>query len=275
MFQPLIIKRDRAQPGILDTVFCVLYNFRCAVIMQCSRIFMYMETFLHYDREGIYTVSVVRGTLNHHVYQELRELVVSGAMVSGAQLDEQALADRMGVSRTPLREAIGLLVKDGLLEDRPYRGKFVRTFTSKQVGDLFAVRKVLEGSAVRFAVPKLTTQRLAELRMILNDVQAALAARELTWYSTADHRFHSAIAEFSENEVLIDCLNRLGWQIQIVRVSANEDPSVVARTALERPRILAALEARDAESAARLMEKHIEGVGEAVVARLEALEHSG
>lgn len=213
-----------------------------------------------------------QATLNQRVYRELRQLVISGNIAPGTQLEEQALAGNMGVSRTPLREAIAQLVTDGLVENRPYRGNFVRSFTVKQVRDLYVVRQALEGCAVRLAVPHLIESRLIVLRDILADVQLALEAGELTWYGTADRRFHNTLISYSENQTLIECLERLSLQIQIVRTMANDDPAVVRRTALERPRILAALEARNAELAARLMEEHIAGVGEAMVANLAALE---
>ncbi len=211
-------------------------------------------------------------TLNQRVYRQLRQLVTSGGIAPGAQLEEQTLASQMGVSRTPLREAITQLVTEGLVENRPYRGNFVRAFTAEQVRDLYVVRQALEGCAVRLAVPRLTEARVEVLRAILADVQRALEAGELTWYGTADGRFHNTLASYSENQTLIDCLERLGLQIQIVRTMANDDPAVVRRTALERPRILAALEGRDVEAAVRLMEQHIEGVGHAVAAQIEARE---
>lgn len=218
---------------------------------------------------------VGHATLNQRVYQELRQLVITGGIAPGTQLEEQSLAIDMGVSRTPMREAIAQLVTDGLVENRPYRGNFVRSFTVEQVRDLYVVRQALEGCAVRLAVPRLTESRVAALRDILADVQLALEAGELTWYGTADRRFHNMLISYSENQTLIGCLERLELQIQIVRTMANDDPEVVRRTALERPHILAALEARDAELAARLMEEHIAGVGRAVVDKLEAREMEG
>lgn len=220
-------------------------------------------------------VKIAHNTLNQRVYRQVRDLVVSGEIRPGTQLEEQALASRMGVSRTPLREAIAQLVTEGLVENRPYRGNFVRAFTPQQVRDLYEVRKALEICAVRLAVPRLNEQRLEVLREILADVQRALEAGELTWYGTADRRFHNMLASYSENQTLIECLERLGFQIQIVRTIANDDPVVVRRTAIERPRILAALEARDADRAAQLMQEHIEGVCESVVAQMEAAEQGG
>lgn len=210
--------------------------------------------------------------LNRRIYYKVRELIASGAIPAGAQLDERTLANDLSVSRTPLREAIATLVEEGLVERRPYRGNFVRTFTAKQVNDLYQVRKTLEGLAVRLAVSRLTEEALTQLRFILNETQEALEQGDMVSYSVADQRFHNAIAQLSDNEILLEALGRLQRQIQIVRMGANRDPQVVTRTAIERPRILAALEARDGELAAQLMEEHIEGVRRSVIALIEASE---
>jgi DNA-binding GntR family transcriptional regulator len=212
-------------------------------------------------------------TLNRRTYYRIRQLIESGTLPSGAQLDERTLANKLAVSRTPLREAITTLVEEGLVERRPYRGNFVRVLTAKQVHDLYEVRKALEGLATRLAVPRLSEQELVEIRLMLDAAQQALERNDMVGYSLADQHFHQAIAQASNNEALIEALDRLKRQIQLVRLSANQDPHVVERTAQERPRILAALEARDAEMAARLMEEHIEGVRRAVIARMADAEN--
>ncbi len=209
-------------------------------------------------------------TLNEHVYRQIREAVTTGEIPTRTRLDEQSLATEMGVSRTPIREAIGKLTKEGLVEYRPYQGNFVRGFSARQVNDLYEVRKTLEALAVRLAVPRLTPDDLTALGTILDDVRAALDAGDMVTYAEADRRFHGAVAAASGNEMLVESLDRLGLQIQLVRTVANHDPATVVRTAHQRPEILAALQARDTERAVRLMEEHIEGVRRAVVAQLEA-----
>lgn len=211
-------------------------------------------------------------TLNERVLHRIRELILSGAIPSGAQLDEQSLADEMQISRTPIREAVSKLNKEGIVEYRPYKGNFVRSFTAKQVSDLFEVRKALEGLATHLAVAKLTDEYLALLKRTLQAVDVALERGNMAEYSAADREFHHMIAHMSDNESLIELLDRLEIQIQLVRTIANRDPDVVDRTAHERPQILAALEMRDAELAGQLMEEHIEGVRQAVVAQLQEHE---
>ncbi|GHO46934.1 GntR family transcriptional regulator [Ktedonospora formicarum] len=211
-------------------------------------------------------------TLHQRIYFKIRELIESGDLLPGTQLDERTLASRLSVSRTPLREAIATLVEEGLVERRPYRGNFVKVFTAKQISDLYEVRKTLEGLATRLAISQLSDEDLAQLRQVLDEAQGALEREDIAGYSMADQRFHTLITHLSANQILIEMLDRLQRKIHIVRIRANRDPQVVKRTAFERPRILAALEARNAELAERLMVEHIEGVQRDVVAQIEATE---
>jgi DNA-binding GntR family transcriptional regulator len=208
-------------------------------------------------------------TLNQRIYYKVRDLIEAGTIPAGAQLDERTLAQDLAVSRTPLREAIATLVEEGLVERRPYRGNFVRVFTARQVNDLYRVRQALEGLAIRLAVPRITADDLEQIRAILDSCQDAVERDDMAAYSVADQRFHDIIARLSDNEILIESLERLRRQIQLVRIRANRDSQVVQRTALERPRILTALEDRDADLAARLLEEHIDGVRRSVVALIE------
>jgi DNA-binding GntR family transcriptional regulator len=207
-------------------------------------------------------------TLNWHVYNDIVRLISSGHYPPGTRLDEQQIAEELGVSRTPLREAISKLVKDGLVEHRPYKGNFVRRFTSQEVFDLYEVRKGLESMAVRLAIPHLTADSISELRSILREIGTALEASDLEAYGFADKRFHDAIAHLSGNQTLISLLAHLSGQIQLIRTMANQDPSIVEITAMERPEIVDAMEEGDVAAAMHLMEEHIELVQNSTASRI-------
>lgn len=211
-------------------------------------------------------------TLKERVYYRLRDLIISGDLPLGSQIDERKVTKMLSISRTPFREAIGTLVKDGLVEYQSYRGNFVRRFTSKQVNDLFEVRKTLEGLAVRLAVANISDANLETLIVTLDDVQTALEHNDLDEFSAADSRFHKSIAQFSCNETLIELLNHLGLHFQVIRNIANRDPNVVERTSHERPKILEALKARNGDLASELMAEHIEGIRRSVVAQIRMQE---
>lgn len=211
-------------------------------------------------------------TLHQRVYDELRAMILSGQIPFGAQLDEQQIAIRLGVSRTPVREAIAKLAKEKLIEHRPWKGHFVRMPTAREVDDLYVVRKNLEVLAVEIAVSRITNSQIDQIRAILDEANDALARNEVDAYSAADRRFHRFIAEFAGNQTLVDVLEQLSSQIHLFRTMANRDPGLAEQAARERPQILAALQDRDAASAARLMNDHIEHVRRHTVAEIEELE---
>lgn len=208
--------------------------------------------------------AIEHSPLNHRSYVQLREFVLSGAVPMGDRLDENALARQLHVSRTPVREAIGKLVKEGLVEYRPFQGNFVRKITFQQVRDVFEVRGAIEGLAARLAASKLPEDGLDALTAILEDVHQALEQGDMVRYALADRKFHSTIAHYSGNSALVDTLDNLSAQIQLARALANRDPHVVQRTARERPLILEAFRRRDADEAGRLLEEHIKGVFDAL-----------
>jgi len=204
-------------------------------------------------------------TVTSRAYELLVRLIGEGQIGLGDRLDERALASEMGISRTPLREAIGMLATEGVVEYRPYQGNFARVFTAKQVDDLYEVRKTLESLAIRLAAARMSDESLERVRAIVGDIDQAIAARDIAALGAHDRRFHETIAELSDNRTLIEALDRIGLQVQLIRSAANRDPQVIERTELERHDILAALERRDGERAAALMEQHIEGVKHAAV----------
>jgi DNA-binding GntR family transcriptional regulator len=211
-------------------------------------------------------VSLGHIPVNQQVYLHILNLMLSRRLEPGSRLDEQTLAAEMGVSRTPLREAIGRLVEKGLIEYRPYQGNFVRTFTADEIRGIYQVRRSLEELAVRNATAKMTPELLREIREILGELEAAMDRGDIPGVNQADRLFHAAIARGSGNPTLIAMLNDLDYQIRIIRSLANQNPDVVRQTALQRPQILAALERGDADTAARLLGEHIEYVAQSVLA---------
>lgn len=213
-----------------------------------------------------------RSTLNQQAYDNLLSMLFSSELPMGTQLDERELSAKLGVSRTPLREAISKLAREGLVEYAPYRGNFVKEWDAKQVEDLYIVRKSLEVLAIQLAIPKLSNEDIENIHHILEQAEQSLQDNDLLAFGQYDSQFHEFIVRKTNNETLIRSIERLSLQIQMVRTIANRDPDVVYRTSSERPRILEALKNRDVESATQLMAEHIEGVSRAVVSQIVATE---
>lgn len=207
-------------------------------------------------------------TVNQLAYDRLRDLVVSGKLSSGERLDERVLAETMGISRTPVRDAISRLANEGVVEHRPYQGAFVRHFSVQQIDDLYRVRKELESLAVLLAAERMTERDLKALEKTVNRCHRALTAGDVPAFERLDQEFHESLARCSGNEALISCLERLSLQIQLARHRANAAPDLPQRTTSERESILEALKARDGARAAQYMRDHIEDVQKALLEQL-------
>ena len=206
-------------------------------------------------------------TLRERIYEEIVRMIVSGELPSGAPLDEKVLIDKLRVSRTPFREAIGTLSKEGLIEIKPYRGFFVRSFSRKETDDLYELRKTLECFAVELAVPNMSDRHIAQFETILGSAVDALHDGDMEAYGSHDRVFHETIAELSGNAALIETLSRLALQIQVGRTIANESKDFAQRAATERDEILTAFRKRDVKRAVKLMHTHISDVQRAVLER--------
>jgi DNA-binding GntR family transcriptional regulator len=213
-----------------------------------------------------------RSTLNQQAYKTLLNMLFTSEIPMGAQLDERDLSNKLGVSRTPLREAVTQLVREGLVDYAPYQGHFVKEWNAKQVEDLYIVRKSLEILAIQLVIPKLSNEDIDSIKNILEQARQALDQNDILAYGQFDSQFHEFIVNKTNNETLIQSLERLSLQIQMIRTIANRDPDVVQRTTYERPRILEALKNRDVESATHLMAEHIDGVSRAVVSQIRKVE---
>lgn len=211
-------------------------------------------------------------TLRERIYEEVVRLIVSGDLPSGAPIDEKAMIERLNVSRTPFREAIGTLAKEGLVEIKPYKGFYVRSFSLKEIEDLYDLRGTLEAFAIRLTVRNLVDEDLKVFERLLDEGLAALRRRDMETYAERDREFHETIARLSGNAALIETLARLDLQIQICRVIANEDKDFAERAARERDDILSALRNRDEDRAAQLMANHIADVQAAVLERFAERE---
>ena len=206
-------------------------------------------------------------TLRERIYEEIVRMIVSGELPSGTPLDEKALTEKLQVSRTPFREALGTLAKEGLIEIKPYRGFFVRSFSRKETNDLYELRKTLECMAVELAVPHMSDVHIGQFERLLDEAVAALKRGDMATYGQRDRAFHETIAELSGNAALIETLSRLALQVQIGRTIANQSREFARRAATERDEILAAFRKRDIKKASALMRAHISDVQTAVLER--------
>src|ERR1700676_1122899 len=132
-------------------------------------------------------------TLRERIYEEVVRLILSGELPSGGWVDEKQVIHKLRVSRTPFREAIWILAKGGLVEIKPYRGFYVRSFSRNETADLYELFKRLECFAVELAVPRMSDRDIKGLEHILVEAVDGLRRGDTKAYAIRDRQFCDAV----------------------------------------------------------------------------------
>lgn len=212
----------------------------------------------------------IRQTIRERVYARLRQAIVEGYFAPGERLIQDKLAEQLGVSRSPVREAIRRLESEGLVEVAPVRGVTVINMPLDEAIGLYDLREVLEGLAARLAARNITPQELSELRGCVVRMEQLLPPKAAPhrWVEE-NSRFHEIIVRASRNRKLTELLPVLRESIGVLCRAIESNPSRVAEAMREHEAILAAIAARDPEEAERLGRQHIVCSKNAVLARLQ------
>ncbi len=197
-------------------------------------------------------------TLREQVADHLREEILSTRLAPGAELSEVALARSLGISRGPLREALGQLAAEGLVTIVPRRGAVVKRLTRREFIDAYQVREALESLAIKLAVPRLTVGEKAELRRMSEQMERAAQTGDTDRFFDINRQFHARLVRASGNTKLEEMHGQLVAQMGRLMKKSVELRGGTEQSAAEHRAILEAVDAGDPERAAQLMEQHIE-----------------
>ena len=197
-------------------------------------------------------------TLWEQVRDRLREDILAGRLEPGTELSEVALAKDFGTSRGPLREALGRLASEGLVTITPRRGAVVAQLSREEFIDAYQVREALETLAVRLAVPLMSDAEIAHLRELCELMDRAARDDEVRVFFDTNNSFHEALVRGSRNRKLHDVHRMLVGQMVPYLPRSLELRGNLQQSVAEHQAILAAIEERDSERAARLLAEHIE-----------------
>ena len=197
-------------------------------------------------------------TLRERVFEHLRDEILSGELPAGTELHEVGLASSLGVSRGPLREALGRLAAEGLVTITPRRGAVVTKLSKREFVEAYQVREALESLAVRLAVPRLTDAERRRLHDLSDDMVRLADDGDAQAFFEANRRFHQIIVAASGNERLQEMHRLLIAQMARLLARSQQLRGGLQQSIAEHRAILEAVDAGDAERAARLMEEHIE-----------------
>lgn len=198
--------------------------------------------------------------------QALAEDIVNGRLGPGTKLDEQGLADRFDVSRTPVREAIGQLVAMGMLEKRPHVGAIVRNVTVERLRQMFEVMAELEAACARLAAERMSATEREALSALHEETRIAVEADDQDAYEKLNRRFHSAIYAGTHNEMLVDTTMEARRRVAPYRRAQFSVAGRVASSYDEHGDVVAGILEGNGERAYRAMRAHILTVQDASVA---------
>ncbi len=211
----------------------------------------------------------VRLLQGQNAYERLFEEIRSGLLRPGARLTETEIADRMDISRTPVREAIRRLEADGLVDHQPRTGAVVRSLDYPEIMELYEMRTVLEGTAARLAARAASPVELEELQL-MNEEMAAAAGDSVAMVRL-NRLFHTRLLDAARNRFLLKSMASVETTLLILGPSSMESPERAQQALEEHQRLLAALIARDGAAAETAMRDHLE---QAQLARLRILRQS-
>lgn len=192
------------------------------------------------------------------VFNTLRQAILRGELKPGERLMEIQLANKLGVSRTPIREAIRKLELEGLVLMIPRKGAEVAEITEKSLKDVLEIRRALEDLAVRLACEKITKEELKELKKAGDEFKKVLKSQDITEVAEADVRFHDVIYMATDNPKLIQLLNNFREQMYRYRVEYLKKDEVRPQLLAEHDEIIKYITEGNQEEASNVVCRHIE-----------------
>jgi DNA-binding GntR family transcriptional regulator len=191
------------------------------------------------------------------VYEQLKAMAVSFEFKPGERLNEGAIAARLGVSRTPLREALNRLNTEGFLRFAPGRGFFCRELDAQEIFDLYELRKSIEIAAIRLAIQRARDQDIDALLTFLRDTGPDPGERTSMELVKLDETFHESLLSMSNNAEMLRVLRNVNARIRFVRW-IDMDRINRTKTQAEHRAVLLGVKARDEAKCVPVLEKHID-----------------
>ncbi|MFO1324316.1 MAG: GntR family transcriptional regulator [Burkholderiales bacterium] len=204
-------------------------------------------------------------TLPATLCERLHQMITEGELAPGAWLNERLLCDKLGVSRTPLREAFRLLASDGLVQLHPNRGAQVVALSPDDVRDIFELMGALEALSGELACARITDDEIVAIKALTFQMLACHARRDLHAYYQFNRTIHDRINRAARNAPLAQVYATQNRRIQNLRFRSNFDDHKWARAAREHEQMVAALEARDGPALAAILRNHLREKGAAVL----------
>jgi DNA-binding GntR family transcriptional regulator len=196
-------------------------------------------------------------TLHQEIAGQIQRMIRKGTLVKGQKIDEKSLCESMGVSRTPVREALRLLKADGLIDLIPHRGPYVSQPCIEEINDMFKVMSVLEGTCALLATTKMKKKNFTRIESLHEELEEHYQNRDHEAYLKSNNVFHVFIQELAGNKVLNDVINGLRQKILLYRQRQLYQPERFEQSIQEHRGLLEAFRKKDPSLAESLMKRHL------------------
>ena len=216
------------------------------------------------------TVPANSPSLHEAIFQKLRSLLVEGAIAPGSKLNERELAERLHVSRTPIREAIRRLAADGLVELIANRGAIAIQLSLADVIHTFDVIAQLEGYSGELAAKNISNATLYELEALQYEMMASYARRDLSSYYKLNLGIHHLINQAANNPVLSQLFTQVNARIEALRFRSNQNGVKWEKAVEEHQEMIDALKSRDSERMRKVMIQHVMNKRDVVIELLNS-----
>ncbi|MGB4600174.1 MAG: GntR family transcriptional regulator [Trichlorobacter sp.] len=204
-------------------------------------------------------------TLREKILENIRDAIISGTMPPGSRVSEPDLAERHGISRTPIREAFRQLESEGYLTVIPRKGALVSAFSPKDVEEFYAIKSILEGYAARRACKNLSDREIDRMQTINERLREMANQGDVKHFFKVHNDFHDLFIKASDNEKLRDMINNLVTRFQRLRLMSLSVPGRMAVSVQEHTKIIEAFRRRDCETAEALVRTNAEYGGKVLM----------
>lgn len=196
---------------------------------------------------------IARDALGDLVYDQIVRMLLNNDLKAGEKVLKKELAAVLGVSQTPINEAVSRLMREGIIEQKGRNGLFVRVFTNKDMMDLFAVRAGLEGSALHLCMEDAGNPRFLRLLTLFDDFSYPIPEDRFKEYQKKDQEFHGEILKISGNRVILDFIHNFEFILRCYQKGLVRNPD---ETLMEHKEIINAIRNNKAEKAQKLIMSH-------------------
>lgn len=211
---------------------------------------------------------VERQRLHDTVVEHLQNLIIEGVLAPGTKLNEREVCERLGISRTPLREAMKVLASEGLIDIEPNRGAFVSKMSDTEIWEAFEMMSGLEALSGELAAERISPAEIAEIKVLHDAMIVCRAQNDLPGYYSRNQTIHNKINAAARNSVLRQIYLSINRRLLALRFKSNFKEAKWDRAIHEHDEMIQALEARDGKRLATILRQHLLDKRDSVMADL-------